>query len=260
MESSLLQVNDLSFSYRQDPCLNQVNFAVNAGEFVLLLGPNGSGKTTLLQVLAGLLTPAAGEIKIENKALAKWSVKMRAQKISFMSFEALAFSRLTIYQIVLLGRFRQLPWHGYENDLESAAVHEALTCLDLCHMKDRFFGELSLGEKQRVLIARAIAQDTQLILLDEPTSNVDIAYRIQIDAFLGDLCRQGKTVIMSSHDLNHDLVTVDRVLMLKDGTLSFNLQREDKYRLDAWQSTFGVTFHQVKLGANIQLMIPQRWK
>lgn len=210
---------DLSFGYENRLVLTNTSFSIGAGEVVALIGPNGSGKTTLLKLLLGFLRPKAGQVSLHDRPLHTYPVKERAKLIAYVSQQPAVTFPLTSFELVSLGRYPHASRFNFSS-ADVAAVETALKETDSQHLKDRRFSTLSGGEKQKILIARALAQDARVLLLDEPTLHLDLYYQLQILAVLKRLCiQQCITVVTVLHDINLVSLFADKALLLSAGTL-----------------------------------------
>lgn len=214
-----LELEKISFGYRGEPLLQDISFSVSAGQLVALIGPNGSGKTTLLKIMLGLLTPKGGTVTMLGQPLPSYAPKARAKTIAYVSQQPALNFPLTVRELVSLGRYPH-GGRGRESNADIQAIDDALErtgAKELCH---RQFNSLSGGEKQKVLIARALAQAAKILLLDEPTLHLDLNFQLQILASLRRLCLdQNITVITVLHDVNLVSLFADRALLLSAGTL-----------------------------------------
>lgn len=210
-----IQVENLCFSYTGFPVLRDLSFVVPSGSLLAILGPNGSGKTTLLHLLAGLLFPQIGSLRIQDKPLASLSPSQRAVILSLVRQEYLPAFDFSVYETVLMGRTARLGWFGFESSTDRHAVTQALRDTDTLDLADRRLDQLSSGQRQRVFIARALAQDTPILLLDEPTAFLDLQHQLIIFDLLADLkSKSGKTLLLVTHDLNLAAQYADTILYL----------------------------------------------
>lgn len=170
----------MSFAYPDGVILKELTFEVKQGQFLSIAGPNGAGKTTLLNLLCGLLGPQTGTIRIEGKKISRLSIKKLAQKMAVVRQEFVPVFDFTVEQIVSMARTPYLGAFGFESKADKKLVDEALETTDTARFAKRTLGQLSGGERQRVFIARALAQDTTLLLLDEPTSFLDLSHKTRI--------------------------------------------------------------------------------
>lgn len=213
----MIELRHLSSSYskRDEDVLRDVSFTLQKGQVGVILGPNGAGKSTLLKSVVGLLHPISGEILIEGKPLSEYKARERAAKIAYVP-QSISFAPATVFATVMLGR---LPYFTFSPSKEDERiVTETLEDMGLAGFAERNVLELSGGEKQKVAIARALAQQTDIIVFDEPTSNLDITNEAAIVSAVSDLAKEkGKTVLFSIHDLNLALATGNHFLFLRDG-------------------------------------------
>ncbi|MGE0703520.1 MAG: ABC transporter ATP-binding protein [Vicinamibacterales bacterium] len=216
----MLQADRLSFAYRatDTPVLDQVSLTVERGDLVGILGPNGSGKTTLLKVLAGSLSPTTGEVRLDRRPLTSWSRREIARRIAFVPQETFAPFDFSVLDIVLMGRFPHLGRFALEGPDDLAIARDALRATGTEAFEDRSFSTLSGGEKQRVVIASALAQSPEMLLLDEPTASLDIGHQFDVQQLLGRLNRDhAVTMILSTHDLNFAAALCRRLVLLRGG-------------------------------------------
>jgi iron complex transport system ATP-binding protein len=214
---SVIEIKSVGFSYEEKPVLTDVSITVQEGDLLALVGPNGSGKTTLLKLLLGIFTPKKGTVLLYREPLESYPPKERAKKIAYVSQQPASSFPLTVFELVSLGRY---PYSArFERQAsDTAAVEEALAFTDSVHLKDRGFTTLSGGEKQKVLIARALAQSIGILLLDEPTVHLDLYYQLQILQNLKRLCLERRTTVIAVfHELNLVSLFADKVVMLCDG-------------------------------------------
>lgn len=217
-DDRVLNVKDLSFSYSGIPVLNGFDLSVNSGEFVGLVGPNGTGKTTLIRLMSGVLKQEAGVVEILGSRLDRMRPAERARLVSVVPQNPRTPSGLTAWELVLLGRnphLGMLQWEG-RNDAEIAQSSMVATSTD--DLAAREIDSLSGGERQRVLIAMALAQQCPVMLLDEPTSNLDIAHQPAIMDLLTTLkSRDDGVVVVAMHDLTLAAQYCDRIVVIHEG-------------------------------------------
>lgn len=215
-----LQIHGVVVSYQGKEVLKNLTLEVRRGDFLAIVGPNGSGKTTLLRTISRVLPPERGTVFLGGKDLARLSQKEVARHLGVVPQNQTAGPDFTVEEMVRLGRFpHQRRWQR-ENRRDEEVVRAALEVTGCLPLRERFFNELSGGEQQRVIIARALAQEPELLLLDEPTSHLDINYQQEILELLRDLsARRGLTVISVLHDLNLASHFADRLIMLGNGQI-----------------------------------------
>ena len=213
------ELENVYFSYTTVPCLEQISLALSSGCFYGLLGPNGSGKSTLIDLLSGYLKPDAGTIRLNGTLLQSMKRVELATLITVVP-QRFAFNfDFNVYDTVMMGRYPHIPRLSSPGQEDHRLVCESLTLLDIEHLAQRSIRKLSGGETQRVMIARALVQDTKFILLDEVTASLDINHAIAIMKTMKALVEAGKTVIAALHDLNMALGFCDQVLVLNDGRM-----------------------------------------
>jgi iron complex transport system ATP-binding protein len=216
---SAIETRRLCFGYPNGLALKDITFSIGAGELVALIGPNGSGKTTLLKILLGILAPSSGVVELYNKPLATLAPKERAKTIAYVSQQPALSFPLTAAELVALGRYPHTSRNGLAAP-DRLAVEAAMNHTDCRHLGTRNFNTLSGGEKQKVLIARALAQSSRILLLDEPTLHLDVYYQLQILTVLKKLCtEQRMTVITVLHDVNLAALFAEKALLLSAGAL-----------------------------------------
>jgi iron complex transport system ATP-binding protein len=217
--TNALEVHGISFGYQDGLLLKDISFTVAAGELIALIGPNGSGKTTLLKIMLGLLPPSSGEVTLLSQPLATYQAKARARTIAYVSQQPALSFPLTVRELVALGRYPH-GTRGLVTTADSLAIDSALDRTAAKDLSNRQFNSLSGGEKQKVLIARALAQSARVLLLDEPTLHLDLNFQLQILSALKRLCvEEGIAVITVLHDVNLAWLFADKALLLNGGML-----------------------------------------
>ncbi len=215
-----LSAQQIEFAYNDVPVLHGVDLALAHGGLVALLGPNGSGKTTLLKILAGILRPRVGRVVYAGGNLATLNRREVARQIALVPQELNVPFAFTVWEMVLLGRTPHIrPLFG-ESARDTQAIQRALALTDTQALAARVFGELSGGERQRVVIAMALAQESRVLLLDEPTVHLDINHQVEVLELVRKLNRErGLTVLATMHDLNLASLYFDRLVLLKQGRI-----------------------------------------
>jgi zinc transport system ATP-binding protein len=200
----MIEIDNLCFSYDTEHILKQISAHIKKGEFIAIIGPNGGGKTTFLKLLLGLLSPKKGRLDIDTHA------------ISYVP-QRLDFDRkfpVTVKDVVLMGLLSELPWYGHYPKTIQEKCHQALKKLEINHLANHPFGALSGGQAQRTLIARALISNPEVLLLDEPTSNIDTATSTALISLLTAF-KGKKTILMVTHHLDHIIKHVDRVFCIQ---------------------------------------------
>lgn len=231
MNSAILQTIGLSIGYRGHRATSatsrsrhkftgkvvaeDLSLSLRQGELVCLLGPNGSGKSTLMRTLAGVQKALGGQVMLDGREIGRMSPKEMARKLSLVLTDRVATGNLNVYALVALGRYPYTGWMGKLSDRDEAIVQQAIEITGTRRFASRHISDLSDGERQKVMIARALAQDTPVIMLDEPTAHLDLPNRIEVMRLLKQLARkEGKAVVMSTHELDLALQAADRIWLM----------------------------------------------
>jgi iron complex transport system ATP-binding protein len=213
-----MRASEIHAGYPGVPVLHGVSIEVVAGEMLAIVGPNGAGKSTLLKVLAGSIEPAAGTVELFGRSLSSIDRRELARTVASVSQENAVAFRFTVMEIVLMGRAPHLGAFRFESPHDLEIASSALERFDLRDLAARHIQELSGGERKRVFLARALAQEPKIALLDEPTAFLDLKHVAEIFARFRELCAQrGMTVVATLHDLNAAALYADRVLLLAEG-------------------------------------------
>ena len=216
--SHILDISNISLSFRDNFILSNVSLEVSAGEFFVIIGPNGAGKTSLLKVLSGLQKAQKGTVTIKDKNILNYRRRNLSQIMAIVPQHIEVGFPFTVADTVIMGRSPHLGILGMEGENDFHIAEEAMKFTDVSHLTDRKLFQLSGGELQRVIIARAICQQPEIILLDEPTTALDPAHQLKTMDLMEKFRREhGTTIIMVSHDLNLASMYGDRVLLLKSG-------------------------------------------
>ncbi|MBQ7158458.1 MAG: ABC transporter ATP-binding protein [Treponema sp.] len=214
----MIKIEGLSVSYtkKSAPVLHDVTCSVPEKKITVLVGPNGSGKSTLLRTICGLLRAQTGTITLDGKNLSAYKSHERAQKIAFLS-QSRRIPEVTVRQLVLRGRFPYTHFPRQYSQNDYAIVEEALRALDMTALADCKLHELSGGQQQKAWLAMALAQQTPLLVLDEPLTFLDIRQQLELLRLLKTLCAQGKTILLVIHDLQTALTFADKLIVLSGG-------------------------------------------
>ncbi|MBF0450437.1 MAG: ABC transporter ATP-binding protein [Candidatus Magnetomorum sp.] len=214
----MLDVKDLRFDYRSENVLKDISFHVHPKEILAIMGPNGVGKTTLLRCINAIIKPKSGVVMVKGQDLSTLSLKEVAKKIGYVA-QYSESSRLTAFDAILLGRMPHMKWGISAQDL--SIVNAVIKQLNLQKLTLRYIDEMSGGERQKVSIARAIVQEPEILLLDEPTSSLDLKNQIEILKLLQTVIKEHTvSAIITMHDINMALRYADRFVFLKHGKMS----------------------------------------
>lgn len=211
----IIEVKNLGFGYDdRNPVLQDISFILDKPELVCIVGPNGVGKSTLVRCINGLIEPTSGGVYINGRNVRDYPLKELAKIMSYVPVMSGDFNVLTVLETVLVGRYARQRWKTKSEDLEIA--HMALDAMEIDHLAMRNFNELSAGQHQKVALARGLVQESEVILLDEPTANLDVRHQMYVAAFLKKLVQEtGVIVIMVSHDLNLAAKFADRIVVME---------------------------------------------
>jgi iron complex transport system ATP-binding protein len=234
-----LEIQGVQFSYGTVTALEDISLSIESGEVLSLVGPNGSGKTTLLKCINRILKPKMGTILVEGRDVSRVELKELARSLGYVPQSAPATFPLTVYDTVLLGRKPHVNWKLSERDKEIA--FGVLRLMQLDDMALRLFNELSGGEKQKVLMARALSQEPQVLLLDEPTSNLDLKHQLEVLGLVVDFVKnKGLSSVMAMHDLNLASRFSTRIVMLKQGGIYAAGEPGEVLNSDIIKEVYGV--------------------
>lgn len=217
MTAALLQATDLSVGYPGRVVGSNLSLALQAGEVLALLGPNGCGKTTLLKTLLGLLPALAGQVRLQGKALAQWPLAERARQVAYVPQGQASTFGFTALEMVLMGRTAHQGLLARPSAQDRAMAHVALQRVGVAHLAGRSVHRISGGERQLVLIARALAQQPRAVLLDEPTASLDFGNQGLVMRAIRTLAEEGLAVLFTTHDPNQALRCADRAVLMREG-------------------------------------------
>lgn len=236
----LIHLNDVKVMIQETEILNEVFLNAKPGEFVGLIGPNGSGKTTLLKSIAGLQPISDGILQIAAKEIGTYTSKKLAKMISYVPQDTTLDFDFTVSEIVQMGRHIHSSRFSLDDPEGKVHVEKAMVYTGIRHLKDRSILSLSGGQKQLVFIAKALAQQTPIILLDEPISALDIHFQLKVLTMLKNLSLQGKTIIVVLHDLNLAARFCSKLVLLKEGGVLGYGSPANVLRADYINSTYQV--------------------
>ena len=236
-----IEVKNVSFSYGERPVLHDVSFQANEGEMLCVLGPNGVGKSTLFNCILGLLKPRDGEILIEGKRVQDYSARELAKKVAFVPQSHAPTFNFSVFDMVLMGTTARVGGISSPGAREKRLAEDALERVGISHLKRRGYMQISGGERQLSLIARALAQQASLVIMDEPTANLDYGNQLRILIRVKELVKNEKlTVIQSTHNPDHVFLFADRVLALIDGQIAAFGSPEEAVTEELIEALYGV--------------------
>lgn len=215
----MLELKNVSYSYGQNKILSDVSFSVETGELVCVLGPNGCGKTTLLKNILGLLTPSSGSIFIDGREVKKLSPSKLAQLMGYIPQTHSPPFPYKVFEVVLMGRTAYLSNLAMPDKKDEEIAYDSLKKLNITHLKDKIYTKISGGERQLVLIARALAQQPKILIMDEPTSSLDFGKQNIVLEHIRLLSQKGISILMVTHDPAHALFCADKVITMKKGQI-----------------------------------------
>ncbi|WP_313181286.1 ABC transporter ATP-binding protein [Lacrimispora sp.] len=215
----MLEVNGISFFYKPERMiLEDITFQVNKGDILCLLGPNGTGKTTLLRCLLGFGKMKSGSIRIDGKEMSSSvSPRRRARMMAYVPQSSGITFPYEAFEVVLMGRLSHLSLGGSPTEKDRSVARESMERMGILELEHTLFQELSGGERQMVLVARALAQQSDILVMDEPTANLDYGNQVKMLRVIKKLSAQGYTVLMTSHFPEHAFLACSRVVMMQDG-------------------------------------------
>ncbi|MCT4562717.1 MAG: ABC transporter ATP-binding protein [Maledivibacter sp.] len=232
-------INGLEFSYAREKILKGINLNILPGEHVCILGPNGAGKSTLIKCMDGLLKPQKGDIRIDGRSIGDMKREEIAKKLGYVPQSSTNLFTLKVFDMVLLGRRPHTTWRSSENDKRK--VLNALELLNIEHLAMKNFNEISGGQQQKVIIARAIAQETDILLLDEATSNLDIRHQLEVMDIIRRLVDElGISAVMIVHDLNIAARYSDKIIIMNEGEIAAYGTPEEVLTEENISSVYGV--------------------
>jgi iron complex transport system ATP-binding protein len=259
MDNSLLHAHQVTAGYGADPVLQSVTLGVRAGEFVGLVGPNGCGKSTLLRALSGVLRPQSGEVTLHGRNLRKLSPREIAREMAFVPQVERAAFEFSVHDVVLMGRY---PYQGSGNGIggigkrrgwtseDYAHTRRALIAADILHLAERPITQLSGGEHRRTLVARALARDAPLLLLDEPTAHLDITHQVELLELVRGLTRRATApvgALAALHELNQAAEYCDRLVLMSAGRVAAEGPPEEVMHADLLRQVYGA---EAQVGCN----------
>lgn len=252
----MLEVRDLAFGFPARSVGRDVSFTLAAGEVMCVLGPNGGGKTTLFRTVLGLLEPHGGTIALEGAPLASMTRTEIARRIGYVPQGHAAYFAFTAREFVLMGRTAHLGAFASPAKRDVLVAERALESLGIAHLADQPVTEISGGERQLALVARALAQEPRLLVLDEPTASLDFGNQVRVLERISALARAGIAILFSSHDPDHAFLCASRALLLAEGRVLETGSPRDVIRTDTLERVYRVSVRVVPLPGGMHTCLP----
>ena len=254
-----IEVRNLSFSYGDRPVLHDISFSVDKGEFLSILGPNGVGKSTLFRCVLGLLSGYTGQVLVEGIDSRSFSVREAAKHIAYIPQSSHPIFNYSVFDIVLMGRTSNLSTFRSPRKSDAELCLWALEKVGIGHLRDRCFHRLSGGEQQLVLMARALVQRAPVLMLDEPTANLDFGNQLLVLEQCRSLAREGYTVIQTTHHPEQSYQYSDRILAIQKGRVLTEGTPEQVLTSDTMRALYGVEVEVMSLcGDKARICIPKQ--
>ena len=242
-----IEVKNLSFAYGDRPVLHDISFSVGKGEFLSILGPNGVGKSTLFRCVLGLLSGYTGQVLVDGVDARSFSTREAAKHIAYIPQSSRSIFNYSVFDIVLMGRTSGLSTFRSPGKEDKAICQWAMEKVGITHLQDRCFHRLSGGEQQLVLIARALVQKAPILMLDEPTANLDFGNQLRVLEQARSLVREGYTVIQTTHDPEQSYMFSDRILAIQKGRVLTEGNPKEVLTKDTLHALYGVEVDVVSL-------------
>jgi iron complex transport system ATP-binding protein len=253
----ILAAEDLAIGYRGRRVAERLSFSLGAGEVLCLLGPNGCGKTTLFKTLLGLVPARGGRILVDGEVVARWSRRRLAKAMGYVPQTHTGYFPFTVREVVLMGRTARKSPFATPSRVDHAAAERALSELGLLDFAERIYTEFSGGERQLALIARALAREPRLLVLDEPTASLDFGNQVRVLAKVKALAAAGIAVLMSTHNPDHALQSARRVALTHDGRLVALGRPEEEITAASMRLLYGVDVEVVSLPGRPPICAPR---
>ena len=238
----MLEIRNLTGGYSGKRILREICAQIPSGKITVILGPNGCGKSTFLKAICGILPADGGEVLIEGQNLLNLPANLLARKVAYLS-QNRQIPQTTVERLVLQGRFPYLSYPRRYGKADYAAAQAAMEEMEIAQFADVPMEELSGGQRQKAYIAMALAQNAQVLLLDEPTTYLDVSHQLRLMVEARALADLGKTVVMVVHDLSHAMHSGDHLLLMKDGRIVARGTPEEVFRSGAIDDVFDVKLH-----------------
>lgn len=253
----LIRMDNICFTYSRAPVLRDVSLSVRRGEVMSLLGPNGSGKTTLIKILLGIYRPASGSVLFEGQAISAMTPRSLARRVAYVpQFHRMVFA-YRVLDVVLMGRSPHKSFFFRYSSEDRDMAASALERLSILHLRDKRYTEISGGERQLVLIARALAQGADTLVMDEPANNLDYGNQIRLLDEIRKLSQEGYTFIKSTHFPDHALWIADRVVMLQRGAIIADGRPDDIMNDTSICNLYKTEVAVIRIGGALRTCIPK---
>lgn len=236
----MFNIENLSAGYGKTLILNNINLEIKSHEITTFIGPNGCGKSTLLKCLSRLISPTQGQIMLQKQDITTFSLNEYAKKISILP-QVRDIPNTTVETLVSHGRFPHLGFLRKKSAHDEQLIDEAMRAAGIYHKREESLLNLSGGERQKVYLAMLLAQDTEVILLDEPTTFLDLNHQIEILSLVTDLKQKNKTILMVLHDISQALNYSDHLIVMNQGTVVATGSKDDIIQSDSIKTVFGLT-------------------
>ncbi len=237
----ILEVKNLSCGYEGHKIVTGVSFQLGPKDIFCLLGPNGVGKTTLFKTILGFIKPLEGEMRLDGENILDWPRKKFARAIAYIPQTHTPAFPFTVRDVVIMGRTAQLGGFSSPGRKDREIADESLETLDIYSLKDRIYTQLSGGERQMVLIARSLAQQAGILIMDEPTANLDYGNQMKVLNQIRSLAEKGLAIIMTSHDPNHAFLCSSKVLLMQKGNIIDCGTAQDVIKAERLRALYGIT-------------------
>ena len=250
----ILGVHTISVRYGSHQVVHNISFSLQPGEVLCVIGPNGSGKSSLVKALAGVIEPYHGTLFLNDQEISSYSKREVAKHIGYVPQTLHYLTSATVHEVIILGRRPHVQWSLSLHDLE--VVEEAMKRVHVTPLANKLLSETSGGERQRVFLARTLAQDPEIFLFDEPTSSLDIKHQIEVFSMIQQLARSGKAVLVVVHDLNFAYHFADKILLMHQGHAAAMGTVDDVLTKKRIQEVYGVPM-QFLLSGNNKYIFPE---
>lgn len=255
----MLEIRNLDCGYDDNKVLEDVNFTAEYGDVICILGTNGSGKSTLIKTVIGLLNPQKGDILIDKLPIKDWSWRKRAELISYIPQSFSSTFQYKCIDIVLMGRTPYLSIISFPSKKDIKIAEEAMNTLKILHLKDKIYSQLSGGERQLVKIAQALAQESKIIIMDEPTNNLDFGNQLIMLQHLKECSLKGLIIIMATHSPEHAFLYGTKALLVKDGRVIEIERPDENLEENDLQNLYNIELKLMELDSNnkkIKMCLP----